>query len=78
MLVFDIEMVSFERGVPPGYLFVWLQDSPEDLFDALDVNKNKEVPQEEVRYADCAVFHMADNGLPKVVFFSPISREQIE
>uniref|UniRef100_UPI0037E95440 peptidyl-prolyl cis-trans isomerase FKBP10 n=1 Tax=Semicossyphus pulcher TaxID=241346 RepID=UPI0037E95440 len=47
VLVFDIELVSFEKGVPPGYLFVWLQDSPADLFEALDVNKNKEVPQDE-------------------------------
>lgn len=47
VLVFDIELMSFEKGVPPGYLFVWLQDSPPDLFEALDVNKNAEVPQEE-------------------------------
>jgi len=48
VLVFDIELVSFEKGVPPGYLFVWLEESPSDLFDALDVNKNAVVPQEEV------------------------------
>lgn len=47
VLVFDIELVSFEKGVPPGYLFVWLQDSPANLFEALDVNQNHEVPQEE-------------------------------
>ncbi|XP_074518758.1 peptidyl-prolyl cis-trans isomerase FKBP9 [Halichoeres trimaculatus] len=47
VLIFDIELVSFEKGVPPGYLFVWLQDSPADLFEALDTNKNKEVPQDE-------------------------------
>ncbi|KAK2820439.1 hypothetical protein Q5P01_023398 [Channa striata] len=47
VLVFDIELMSFEKGVPPGYLFVWLKDTPEDLFEALDTNKNKEVPQEE-------------------------------
>uniref|UniRef100_A0A8C2WH11 peptidylprolyl isomerase n=1 Tax=Cyclopterus lumpus TaxID=8103 RepID=A0A8C2WH11_CYCLU len=41
VLVFDIELVSFEKGVPPGYLFVWLEESPTDLFDALDVNKNE-------------------------------------
>lgn len=48
MLVFDIELMSFEKGVPPGYLFVWLKDTPEDLFEALDINQNKEVPPEEV------------------------------
>lgn len=47
VLVFDIELMSFEKGVPPGYLFVWLQDTPADLFEALDVNKNNEVAQEE-------------------------------
>lgn len=47
VLVFDIELLSFQKGVPPGYLFVWLQDSPENLFEALDINKNGEVPQEE-------------------------------
>lgn len=47
VLVFDVELVSFEKGVPPGYLFVWLQDSPADLFKALDMNKNEEVPHEE-------------------------------
>lgn len=50
VLVFDIELMSFEKGVPPGYLFVWLQDSPADLFEALDIDKNQEVPQEEVGY----------------------------
>ncbi|TWW81880.1 peptidyl-prolyl cis-trans isomerase FKBP10 [Takifugu flavidus] len=47
VLVFDIEMVSFEKGVPPGYLFVWLQENPPNLFETLDLNSNKEVPQEE-------------------------------
>ncbi|CAJ1080990.1 peptidyl-prolyl cis-trans isomerase FKBP10 [Xyrichtys novacula] len=47
VLLFDIELVSFEKGVPPGYLFVWLQESPGNLFEALDTNKNKEVPPEE-------------------------------
>lgn len=48
VLIFDIELVNLEKGVPPGYLFVWLQDSPDNLFEALDINKNNEVPQEEV------------------------------
>lgn len=47
VLVFDIELASFEKGVPPGYLFVWLEDTPADLFKAMDTNKNEEVPQEE-------------------------------
>ncbi|KAM6897815.1 peptidyl-prolyl cis-trans isomerase FKBP9 [Xenentodon cancila] len=47
VLVFDIELLSFERGVPPGYLFVWLGEPPADLFDAMDMDKNGKVPQEE-------------------------------
>lgn len=57
VLVFDIELVSFEKGVPPGYLFVWLKDTPADLFEALDVNKNKEVPQEEVCFSTFTASH---------------------
>lgn len=49
VLVFDVELVSLEKGVPPGYLFVWLDSPPEDIFNVLDMNKNGEVPQEEVR-----------------------------
>lgn len=48
VLVFELELVTLEKGVPPGYLFVWLGDSPADLFVALDINKNQEVPKEEV------------------------------
>ncbi|KAM8836106.1 peptidyl-prolyl cis-trans isomerase FKBP9 [Spinachia spinachia] len=47
VLVFDVELVSFEKGVPPGYLFVWLEESPADLFTALDINNNAAVPEEE-------------------------------
>lgn len=47
VLVFDVELLSFEKGVPPGYLFVWLGDAPTDLFHTLDSNKDKKVPQEE-------------------------------
>ncbi|XP_008312025.1 peptidyl-prolyl cis-trans isomerase FKBP9 [Cynoglossus semilaevis] len=47
VLVFELELVSLQKGVPPGYMFVWLNDTPENLFEALDTNKNKEVPLEE-------------------------------
>uniref|UniRef100_A0A667Z0U7 peptidylprolyl isomerase n=1 Tax=Myripristis murdjan TaxID=586833 RepID=A0A667Z0U7_9TELE len=47
VLVFELELVTLEKGVPPGYLFVWLGDSPADLFEVLDINKNQEVPKEE-------------------------------
>lgn len=54
VLVFELELVNLEKGVPPGYLFVWLGDSPAELFDSLDINKNKEVPQEEVSSSSLA------------------------
>ncbi|KAM9837816.1 peptidyl-prolyl cis-trans isomerase FKBP9 [Aulostomus maculatus] len=47
VLVFEIEMVSFEKGVPPGYLFVWLEETPSDLYKAMDLDKNEVVPKEE-------------------------------
>lgn len=47
VLVFDVELLSFEKGVPPGYLFVWLGEAPSDLFQILDINKDGKVLQEE-------------------------------
>lgn len=55
VLVFDIELLSFEKGVPPGYLFVWLQSTPENLFEAMDLDKNLEVPLQEVSLSAVAV-----------------------
>ncbi|KAG9350113.1 hypothetical protein JZ751_026466 [Albula glossodonta] len=47
VLHFELEMLAIQKGVPQGYLFVWLEDSPPELFEALDLNKDKEVPLEE-------------------------------
>ncbi|XP_028825413.1 peptidyl-prolyl cis-trans isomerase FKBP9 [Denticeps clupeoides] len=47
VLLFDLELVSLQKGVPQGYLFVWLQDSPAELFKALDLNQDQQVPLEE-------------------------------
>lgn len=51
VLRFELELVSLQKGVPEGYLFVWLQDSPANLFQALDKNQDKEVPLDEVQSA---------------------------
>lgn len=48
MLLFELELVELQKGVPEGYMFVWTGESPDPLFDALDLNKDKEVPLEEV------------------------------
>ncbi|XP_039729421.1 peptidyl-prolyl cis-trans isomerase FKBP10 isoform X1 [Pteropus medius] len=47
VLLFEVELVSREEGLPEGYLFVWHEDPPANLFEDLDLNKDGEVPQEE-------------------------------
>lgn len=49
VLHFEVELLALQKGVPPGFLFVWLVESPADLFQALDVNKDNVVPLDEVR-----------------------------
>lgn len=48
VLLFEVELVSREDGLPTGYLFVWYQDPPASLFEDMDLNKDGEVPPEEV------------------------------
>ncbi|KAB5555149.1 hypothetical protein PHYPO_G00030170 [Pangasianodon hypophthalmus] len=47
VLRFELELVSLKKGVPEGYLFVWLDETPKELFETLDLNQDKEVPLEE-------------------------------
>ncbi|KAL4657767.1 peptidyl-prolyl cis-trans isomerase FKBP10-like [Arapaima gigas] len=47
VLRFELEVTRIQKGVPDGYLFVWLGDSPEPLYQAMDLNKDEEVPLEE-------------------------------
>ncbi|GAB1296827.1 Peptidyl-prolyl cis-trans isomerase FKBP10 [Apodemus speciosus] len=47
VLLFEVELVSREDGLPTGYLFVWYQDPPASLFEDMDLNKDGEVPPEE-------------------------------
>ncbi|KAI4895055.1 hypothetical protein NFI96_004992 [Prochilodus magdalenae] len=47
VLLFELELLELQKGVPEGYLFLWLEDSPEPLFPAMDLNHNQEVPLEE-------------------------------
>lgn len=49
MLFFQLELVELQKGVPEGFMFVWLGDGPDALFPAMDLNGDKEVPLEEVR-----------------------------
>lgn len=48
MLFFQLELVELQKGIPEGYMFVWLGDGPDPLFPAMDLNGDKEVPLEEV------------------------------
>ncbi|XP_068193820.1 peptidyl-prolyl cis-trans isomerase FKBP10 [Antennarius striatus] len=47
VLFFQLELVELQKGVPEGFLFVWLGDEPDPLFPAMDLNADKEVPLEE-------------------------------
>jgi FK506-binding protein 9/10 len=48
VLHFELELMDLQKGVPEGYLFVWVEDAPLELFQAMDINQNGEVPIEEV------------------------------
>lgn len=48
MLRFEVELISLEEGVPEGYLFIWHGDPPENLFEQMDLNKDGQIPAEEV------------------------------
>lgn len=48
VLLFELELVKLQQGVPEGYMFVWLGDTPDPLFPAMDLSGDKEVPLEEV------------------------------
>jgi len=48
VLVFDVEMVDMEEGLPDGYMFVWNNDVSPDLFSEMDKNKDAQVDSTEV------------------------------
>lgn len=48
VLVFDVEMVEMEEGLPDGYMFVWNNDVSPDLFSEMDKNKDAQVDSTEV------------------------------
>ncbi|KAK5855959.1 hypothetical protein PBY51_007587 [Eleginops maclovinus] len=47
VLFFELELVNLQKGVPEGFMFVWLGDSPDPLFPAMDLNGDKQVPLQE-------------------------------
>lgn len=48
VLVFDIELVDMEEGLPEGYMFIWNDEVSPDLFSEMDKNTDKKVEPSEV------------------------------
>lgn len=48
VLFFQLELVELQKGVPEGFMFVWLGDAPELLFPAMDLDGDHQVPLDEV------------------------------
>lgn len=49
VLFFELELMELQKGVPEGYMFVWVGDGPDPLFPAMDLDGDKQVPLEEVK-----------------------------
>ncbi|XP_054620290.1 peptidyl-prolyl cis-trans isomerase FKBP9 [Dunckerocampus dactyliophorus] len=47
VLVFDVELVDMEEGLPEGYMFIWNQDVSADLFTEMDKDNNEQVEPSE-------------------------------
>ncbi|TRY89520.1 hypothetical protein DNTS_004443 [Danionella cerebrum] len=47
VLVFDVEMVDLEEGLPEGYMFIWNSDVNPDLFSQMDINRDAQVDTTE-------------------------------
>ncbi|KAG7459713.1 hypothetical protein MATL_G00213550 [Megalops atlanticus] len=47
VLLFELELIDLQKGVPDGFNFVWLSESPKKIFQAMDMNNDSEVPLEE-------------------------------
>ncbi|KAM9744967.1 peptidyl-prolyl cis-trans isomerase FKBP10-like [Menidia menidia] len=47
VLLFELELLELQKGVPEGFMFVWLGETPDPLFQAMDLNEDKQVPLDE-------------------------------
>ncbi|XP_041811395.1 peptidyl-prolyl cis-trans isomerase FKBP9 [Chelmon rostratus] len=47
VLVFDIELIDMEEGLPEGYMFIWNDNVSPDLFSEMDKDDNKQVEPSE-------------------------------
>lgn len=48
VLLFDVELVDVEEGLPEGYMFIWNSDVSPNLFSEMDKNKDAQVDNTEV------------------------------
>uniref|UniRef100_A0A8C5DA74 peptidylprolyl isomerase n=1 Tax=Gouania willdenowi TaxID=441366 RepID=A0A8C5DA74_GOUWI len=47
VLLFDIELVDVEEGLPEGYMFIWNEDVSPDLFAVIDKDQNQALEPSE-------------------------------
>lgn len=47
VLVFDVELMEYEEGLPEGYMFIWNEEVSPDLFSEMDKDDNKQVEASE-------------------------------
>ncbi|KAL4617180.1 peptidyl-prolyl cis-trans isomerase FKBP9-like [Arapaima gigas] len=47
VLVFDVELVDMEEGLPEGYMFIWNDEVSPNLFVEMDKNKDSQVEPSE-------------------------------
>uniref|UniRef100_A0A8C5U4E5 peptidylprolyl isomerase n=1 Tax=Malurus cyaneus samueli TaxID=2593467 RepID=A0A8C5U4E5_9PASS len=40
VLRFEVELISMEEGVPEGYLFIWHEEPPANLYEQMDLDKD--------------------------------------
>lgn len=57
VLVFDIELIEMEEGLPEGYMFIWNEEVSPDLFTEMDQDNNEQVEPSEVCQLGCCVYN---------------------
>uniref|UniRef100_A0A1A7ZCW0 peptidylprolyl isomerase n=1 Tax=Nothobranchius furzeri TaxID=105023 RepID=A0A1A7ZCW0_NOTFU len=58
-MVFDIDLVDMEEGLPEGYMFIWKDEGAPYLFSEMDEDKNEQVePSEFTDY----IMQQVNNG----------------
>lgn len=58
MLVFDVELMEMEEGLPEGYMFIWKEEVGGDLFTEMDTDKNEQVEPSEVCSPKAAILFL--------------------